>query len=392
MRVLILIGGHLCTAPRPQKEADALARLGAEVQVRGVRIDDGLAAMDRALASRFSFDYLNPTGSVGRGLARLRRGAARRFRRLGLPERFGLCPREMLRVARELRPQLVIAHSEAALWAADRLADEGFPVGVDLEDWFSEDLLPAARASRPVKDLARLEGSLLRRGVYRLTTSRALAAALAERHGVAPPTVVRNVFPLGAEPTIARSGPVRLHWFSQTIGPGRGLELLFEALRLLSAPVEVHLRGTLYARYRGWIDSQIPPAWRDRVHLHAPVPNADLHSAISQHDIGLALESSLIPSRDLTITNKLFQYLTAGLAVIATKTAGQREAMEEAPGAGVLIDETPNALAAAIEQLASDNDLLLSMRRTAREAARERHCWEREEPTLLEEFHRATGA
>ena len=42
--VLILIGGHLANAPRPQKEARALREAGARVFVRGVCSDELLAS------------------------------------------------------------------------------------------------------------------------------------------------------------------------------------------------------------------------------------------------------------------------------------------------------------------------------------------------------------
>ncbi len=41
-KILILIGGHLRTAPRPQKEAETLANAGHEVTVRGFWFDPKL--------------------------------------------------------------------------------------------------------------------------------------------------------------------------------------------------------------------------------------------------------------------------------------------------------------------------------------------------------------
>ena len=46
-KILILIGGHLCTAPRPQKEAETLANAGHEVTVRGFWFDPALVERDR---------------------------------------------------------------------------------------------------------------------------------------------------------------------------------------------------------------------------------------------------------------------------------------------------------------------------------------------------------
>jgi len=47
--ILILIGAHLCTAPRPQKEAETLANDGYDVTVYGVWSDPELVKRDRQL-------------------------------------------------------------------------------------------------------------------------------------------------------------------------------------------------------------------------------------------------------------------------------------------------------------------------------------------------------
>ena len=48
-KILILIIGHLCNAPRPQKEAQTLAEAGYDVTVCGVWFDSKLAQRDRLL-------------------------------------------------------------------------------------------------------------------------------------------------------------------------------------------------------------------------------------------------------------------------------------------------------------------------------------------------------
>ncbi|WP_143467532.1 glycosyltransferase family 1 protein [Leptolyngbya ohadii] len=48
-KILILTGAHLCTAPRPQKEADSLSAAGHEVIVRGIWFDPVLVDRDRHL-------------------------------------------------------------------------------------------------------------------------------------------------------------------------------------------------------------------------------------------------------------------------------------------------------------------------------------------------------
>ncbi|WP_040695227.1 glycosyltransferase family protein [Nodosilinea nodulosa] len=394
-RILILIGGHLCTAPRPQKEADTLAAAGHEVTVAGVWFDAKFAARDAALLAdkpwRFDPVLDFRPGRGDRLGVRLQAAVARQlYRRLGLktPALLGYGARRLLRFAQAQAADLTIVHSEAGLWVGQQLMQQGYAVGVDFEDWFSQDLLPTARQTRPTAWIAELEDALLRHCPYRLVPSQAMAEAIAAHYRVSSPTVVYNLFPQ-AKPELPQvdfctSNPVRLHWFSQTIGPGRGLELLFEALAHLPLPVDVHLRGACSPAHQTWLAQQIPVGWASHIHIHATVPNGDLPARIAKNDIGLALEQADPPSRELTVTNKLFQYLQAGLAVIATDTAGQREVFRQAPAVGRLVaGGDAIALAAAIEDLVCHPAQLQAAKAAARQATQARFCWELEAKTLL---------
>jgi glycosyltransferase involved in cell wall biosynthesis len=306
----------------------------------------------------------------------------------------------MMQVARRTRADLTIVHSEGGLWVGAQLLAEGFRVGVDFEDWFSEDLLPEARTSRPIAELKSLEKHLARECVYSLTTSQALSNALAETYQAPKPSIVYNVFPFAEREHIdylrcdrRDSHLPSLHWFSQTIGPGRGLEMLFKALPYLEAAVEVHLRGRCDESTRRWIESMIPVEMAKRqVFIHETVPNDKLLSRIAEHDIGLSLEYTDIPSRNLSITNKLFQYLQAGLAVIATDTAGQREVMQKCPDAVRLIPAAnPIALANALNELLCQPGVLEAAKASSIAASKNEFCWEMQSNTLLQAAERALG-
>jgi glycosyltransferase involved in cell wall biosynthesis len=99
---------------------------------------------------------------------------------------------------------------------------------------------------------------------------------------------------------------------------------------------------------------------------------------------------SSIPSRDVCIPNKFFHYLAGGLAVIATSTAGHREAMAPCPEAGVLVDETsPADLAAAIDRFLTDPPYLAATQAAARAAALGPWSGEDERHTIVAEAERA---
>jgi glycosyltransferase involved in cell wall biosynthesis len=404
-KILILIGGHLCTAPRPQKEAETLASAGHDVTVRGFWFKPEFVERDRQIVAtkQWRFEPILDFQPVHRWRnlnTRLHRRFARTtFKQFGIfsPVLLGYGAYAMLRAARQMQADLTIVHSEAGLWVGNQLLKAGFRVGVDFEDWFSEDLLPGEQAVRPIAKMKDFERHLLNHSAYCITTSHALADALSKVYQAPLPTVIYNTFPWSERQQIDRQIKDRhdlslpsLHWFSQTIGPGRGLETLFQALPLLNQPVEVHLRGDCLPIHRQWLESVIPKDWSHRIFIHPTVPNHELLSRIAEHDIGLALENSDIPSRNLTITNKLFQYLQAGLAVVATDTAGQREVFSKFPKIGRLsTDKDPIALAAALNDLLSHAEILTIAKAAALKAASTALCWEQQSNSLLAITHSA---
>ena len=396
-RVLILIGGHLSTCPRAQKEALALAEAGCDVEVAGVWFDRQKIDADRGLKRdtnmRFTpaldFRGGNSVAPWRRIRTRWRARKARfAFARRGLfsPDLLGYGARELRVLALARRADLTIFHSEAGLWAGEELLRQGLRVGIDFEDWFSRDLPPEQRHGRPVQVLERMERSVAAQARYVLAPSRAMATALAQEYGIREPTAVYNTFPKPPllQPAALDRATPSIHWFSQNIGRHRGLELLFDALPLLEHPAWINLRGSCDRETRTWLRGLIPPAWKDRVEFVPPVPAAQLAFRIAEHDIGLALEDATIPSRDLSVSNKLFQYLQSGLAVVATSAAGHREIVQQCNDAGALLPEaTPRALADALNRYLADPETLAAAKRAARLASQNLFSWESQKERLL---------
>ena len=260
-----------------------------------------------------------------------------------------------------------------------------------MEDWFSEDLMARERQARPLRLLRSLERELLGRGVYATCPSRAMCVLLAAAYAGRPPAVIYNAFPLAERSVIdgrrqdRRNGSVgSICWYSQTIGPGRGLEDLISALPLLERNVEVYLRGRVSPEAEHWLRSGLPEGWQQRLFFHPPVPSDELLSRIAEHDIGFAGEMRYCRSRDLTVTNKILHYLLGGLAVVASDTSGQREVAAQAPGAVLLYESgNPRALAHALASLLNSPERLLRAKAAALEAAERTFCWDKQEPVLL---------
>lgn len=379
---------------------------GYRVAVLGPVFDAHLAAEDASLSLIGGWHRYGSVDLTERGLDRAimrttRRLGAESVSRLGLQSAaaLGYGMSRTLKQARQIGADLYIGHQEVGLWVVDRLAREGRTVGVDLEDWYSADLLPEAVARRPVALLRQLEAAAVRRSGHMTTTSRAMAGALVREYGGTPAEVVYNAFPWADRQSLDgaikdRVYPTRpsLHWVSQTVGLGRGLEVLCAALHDVPVPVDVHLRGSCNTSDEVRLRSQFPVDLGHRLFIHPLVPNGELLSRIAEHDIGLALEACEPPSRRYTVTNKILHYLLGGLAVVATDTCGQREVAGVVPTAVKLCGAGDRgALAAAINQLTSSSDVLRRAKQAALEAARTLFCWEQQAPVLLESVERVLG-
>jgi hypothetical protein len=406
INIVILTGSHLCNNPRVIKEGVTLSNAGYTVTVIGAWFDRSLKAQDLEMQKLLPFNFKPAIDTTEDVLLWLRLRAsvklgeiAHRCARVESRSQLGYAHRG-LRAASRQAANLYIAHSELGMDAAANLLPGRSPVGIDMEDWFSEDLLPEARKSRPLRLLRNLEKELLTRCNHATCPSRAMSEALAREFGCPRPIVVYNAFPWSDREAIDglfkdrrnRSVP-SIHWFSQTLGHGRGLDDLIAALPLLRHEAEIHLRGKPARGFEDWLMHRVPEQWRCRIMVHSPVTNAELLSRIAEHDIGFAGETTLTRSRDLTVTNKILYYLLGGLAVVASDTAGQREVAMQAP-AGVWLYRSGDAsdLAARLNSLLGSPDAMKHTKGAALAAAKETFCWERQKKTLLESISRALGS
>lgn len=426
-KIILLSCNPLRSNPRVVKEAEALVEAGYEVIVHGAwsgeggggggvsvercfggnggrqRAQGGGVEIDMRLAARGGYEFvpLLPLNTLEGKLHRLVQRAARKFMPWSKWS-FGLMPLVLEREAKRLKHDLAIAHSEPALFAALALHKLGVKVGVDMEDWFSEDLPAEARGGRPVRLLREAEKGLLNCAVHATCTTEAMADALVAEYGCPRPERIYNVFPAPVMPdpvplvdrspaarslgeTPSRGTSVRsIHWFSQTLGPGRGLEDLFAAASGIDGDFQIHLRGDI-GGYRAWLESVVPAVLRNRVFIHELVSNDDLPERIAEHDIGFAGELREIRSRDLTATNKIFQYLQSGLAVVASDTAGQQEVAAGARGAVRLYRSGSHTdLQQALREWLESPGKLVAAKAAAREVAAAEFHWEKEKIRLLD--------
>jgi hypothetical protein len=104
----------------------------------------------------------------------------------------------------------------------------------------------------------------------------------------------------------------------------------------------------------------------------------------AEYDIGLALEQTVSENRDICLTNKIFVYLLAGVAIIATGTRGQKPLMEKISGAGLCYDPGDiQRLAQQLREWEVNREALLRARQYAWQFGEEKYNWDFERRKLL---------
>lgn len=156
------------------------------------------------------------------------------------------------------------------------------------------------------------------------------------------------------------AGGLKLVWFSQKIGFGRGLEELFDAFDRLDSNVLISLHLTLIGEMDRSFYNEVINPFAERMKSftykhHSPMSQAELHAELSNHDMGLALEFDRTDlNRQLCLTNKIVAYAQAGLYILATDTLAQREFITSRPWVGEVIgqsvEEIANVLMRSVEK------------------------------------------
>ena len=325
------------------------------------------------------------------------RRVARRGPRLpGL--RFVLHEARLFRVLRKLGPDVLHAHDSNALVAVASAARAlRVPFVYDAHDlWLGR---PRRERSRAYFALSQafytlVERWLVPRAAAVLTVSDPIARHLERRYHLdhvhlvpnypefTGPVAAKELRALAGGSSIAGGRPVVLY-LGGLMG-GRGLEQLVDALRVARSTQLVLLgQGPLGSELA---DRAAGFGAGDRLHLLEPVAPDEVIAYAASADLGV---SPIVPSclnYRYSLPNKLFQYMAAGLPVVASDLPQVREILEGA-GCGLVVDTTrPELIAAAIERLAGDPDAARAMGRRGRAAVQDRYNWPAAAATLLRAY------
>lgn len=415
-RALIIRRGPCLYDSRILREADTLRKIGYEPLILGVVSEDVRATRDeqagtpiirleptsplawaRSLQRRLTrrpgpteVEERDPQPAPGGSQNPLMRMAIRVHRWLRTLDFY----RRAIAVVREQRPALIHCNDYNTMWVgvAARLLGGSAVIYDSHELWPDRNQRPEPRWW-----LIACEFLFVHLAHRTITASPGYAQVMAKRYRIAPPGVIRNIpdasmLPpaVGSENGDSPAGDGdRLVLYVGALTTGRGLELSIMALNHID-DVRLRLVGPARPAYLAeLVELARREGVSDRVEFAGAVSPDQLVETISEASVGLALIQPVCLSYRMSLPNKVFEYVAAGLPVLGT----------DLPAISALVNEHRIGLLAEpgeVEDVAAKLREMLepernsAFRDAARAAAGELH-WDREAERLAQEYREAAG-
>jgi glycosyltransferase involved in cell wall biosynthesis len=397
-KIILITSTQLSLNPRLVKEADALSGAGYDITVLHAYWNKWGAEFDKELVIRKKWKAICIGGDPEQKraiffLSRVIYNAAliinRKFSIKVLTDiAITRSSFFLKRAAKKYNADLYIGHNPGALPATVKAAKTNKKLcGFDAEDYHRNELSNDSNHPDVILKTG-LEEHYFPQLDYLSTSSPSIASAYKQIFPHIDPVVLLNVFPSVSnipDPVYNPDKPIRLLWFSQTIGMSRGLEDIVKALELLKDyPFELHLLGYLSEETKtNYIDKLINKNVV-RTYFHSPMPSDELPVFASQFDVGLALEPAFSMNNDMALSNKIFTYMQGGLAIAASDTKAQHQLLSEYPHIGKFYQKgNAQALADILLYYHQHREKLFKTREAALEAANNELNWENESKKFL---------
>ena len=388
-KITLISNSHLTSNPRLVKEAEALSEAGFVVGVIFLQHIAALENFDEDIIKKLpkaNFYKIN-FGSKNRASRYLN------YKRLLRKFWIRINPKSKLsenvffpefkNLINKNTADLYIGHTLQALpivaWAAK---NDGAKFAFDAEDYHR-----AETTDKILNNFAEIiENKYLDVAEYISTASKFISEAYRKHFEVQKIVTINNFFTHNAlvpREQMNKSKPIKIVWFSQTIGLNRGLKEFISKLVLLNPNFfELHLRGTSDESIRTHLLENVSTGWINKIFFYPQCNPRELSFWLQGFDIGLALEPGFSFNNEIAISNKIFQYFNSGLAVIATPTTGQKWVIQQAPDAGVIL--SPDSNLDILKSWAEDRSNLEDAKKAAVIAAKTKFDWDDEKKKLIE--------
>lgn len=261
---------------------------------------------------------------------------------------------------------------------------KGIPLVYDSHEYFTEvpELLSRPKVRRIWERIEQYTFPKLKT-VY--TVNRSIADKYEHKYQI-PVQVVRNVSPLWKPASVPTKHELGIPENKRLlIMQGAGLNIdrgIEEAIAMMH-----HLNDTVLMLVG---DGDIIPAMKQRVQAEQLTdkvlffgkrPYAELMFFTVHADLGLSLDQPTNPNYEFSLPNKVFDYMHAGTPIVCSNVVEVANLVRQHDLGLVLTDYSPEHMAERIENLLSDAERMLELKRNCEKAALVEN-WEKETEIL----------
>jgi glycosyltransferase involved in cell wall biosynthesis len=210
------------------------------------------------------------------------------------------------------------------------------------------------------------------------TVNQSLVTQFANRYGVQY-EVIRNIPHYKNLPTEVEKDSPRWIIYQGAVNEGRCFEQLIPAMQQVNAPLRIYGAGNFFSQVQELI--QVNDV-TDRVHCEGLLVPELLWKRTPQASIGITLFENRGLNQYLSLANRFFDYIMAGVPQICPAFPEYEAILEKYP-VGLAVDTSdPDAIAAALNKLLNDSVVYDNCVQACLQA-REVFTWEEEQKKLL---------
>ncbi len=177
----------------------------------------------------------------------------------------------------------------------------------------------------------------------------------------------------------------------------RGSQQLLDAVRLLADRGVSDFRVRIIGAFKDGSEADFfakadRHGVRERIEFHRWLPFDEAFSLVRRSHAGLILFQKTLENNVRGMPHKMFDYMLAGLPVIAPDFAPDIVNVLGECGGGLLVDTSDvSRVADAMQMLIEDRAMVRSLGARGRQAVFDRYHWERDAETLIAAYHEMLG-
>ncbi len=324
----------------------------------------------RRITLRFPVRSAGPLSMAALAWRRLRVRVARQWFKLTgqiTEAMFGAPVIGLTAALKALKADVYYAHNidtllpaaRAAVAAGGKLAFDSMEYHADMGD----SQTPEEARAVPI-----LQARWLPHCVLVTAASEVLSDVLAKEYRIAPPVALYNTPAIEADLPAPPTDGLSLYWRNSVVGFGqRGLDDVLVAMTELPEDVTLSVQGRpAFDGGKALAERVAQLGLGDRVKVLPPYKPADAVKLAAAHHVGLCLERRGPANHTYTVSNKLFDYMMGGLAVVVADLPGLRVIVDRSQGGLLFEPGSPQDLTAKIAALRNDPDLRATLAANAR--------------------------